>query len=504
MVILLTSFIVSEVAASPHTVWPKDHPGGPGNRKYFIVTPIYSHWSDSKTVLNCGYNVKSLNFGVTKVYHHESGSIFSPKKDEDYTMCYTPPRYLDRYHGGHFQRSYGEFTKVLRGEGRRYLHLKAYYIPWYSQVVLTSTLGVFGAYLHDYKEPYVKLSKSGSHIKVEAEDRATSGRISSLVTRENMTSGLDVYRYFYTNTKSKAKVFDSIRSHLHLGGVPFPSRLSYKGEFSTASPYDSYRYFHFIAFDRAGRYEHRRIDIKTGEVCGGSGGSIGGGYIPPPPPPPPTISAKPSSNKTWLSEQKATLTFKNAATTRQARWDDKSKMSSKSKSCTMTRKKSAVPIGETKKFYIHASASGAGGKVTKKFGPYYIDNKPPTVSFGHSAPKIFIDKGNIKLTFKDSHAGLKTCKYRVYEQGKSKPSWSSLSCGTKKEPAKSKSVTLKLPGYGIWYIDVQAKDRCDNDKINYKKKKAWGNKEKTITVGPFVVCNKLDKPDYERWVYLGE
>lgn len=96
IVILLTSFIVSEVAASPHTVWPKDHPGGPGNRKYFIVTPIYSHWSDSKTVLNCGYNVKSLNFGVTKVYHHESGSIFSPKKDEDYTMCYTPPRYLDR------------------------------------------------------------------------------------------------------------------------------------------------------------------------------------------------------------------------------------------------------------------------------------------------------------------------------------------------------------------------------------------------------------------------
>ena len=217
----------------------------------------------------------------------------------------------------------------------------------------------------------------------------------------------------------------------------------------------------------------------------------------------PTASASHGSSK-WAKKLKAvTLTYSDAHSgiaEKKYAWSTK-KATPKNKEWLTYKKKLTTDLPSGKHRLHYRATDNAGNVKTGYFGFYRIDKTSPTVAVGHKAPKIFVDKGNIKLTFRDTHSGIKSHSYRVYEKGKSKGSWTTKSFkadNNNESSKKSSSVTVNLREYGIWYIDIKATDCVGN-----VLKKGEG-KDGIITVGPFVVCNKLDKPDYERWVYLGE
>lgn len=195
--------------------------------------------------------------------------------------------------------------------------------------------------------------------------------------------------------------------------------------------------------------------------------------------PKPTVKAVPES-RGWSNESvSVSLTFGNT-TSQRAKWSGGSWTSYSSSSSRIMQK------SEDGEWYLEVEASGGGGTVTKRFGPYRIDNENPRVML---APRSgsFVESGSVVARFFDDHSGVKRYRVGVSDSSDKPPSswsWVSVSGGPK-----SVSKSVSLPGYGVWYVHAQVEDN-----VGLKSDVVWG--------GPYVVLNKLKVPLYRRWVYL--
>ena len=170
--------------------------------------------------------------------------------------------------------------------------------------------------------------------------------------------------------------------------------------------------------------------------------------------PKPTITAVPES-RGWSNESvSVSLTFGNT-TSQRAKWSGGSWTSYSSSS---SRSMSQSGTGE---WYLDVEASGGGGTVTKRFGPYRIDKTPPTVKADPSSRAWNTSNVSVSLTFSDSGgSGFK--RQRVaWSTSTSTPGsgWTSWSSSTSRTASQSSN--------GVWYLHVQAEDNVGNRRSTY-------------------------------------
>lgn len=194
--------------------------------------------------------------------------------------------------------------------------------------------------------------------------------------------------------------------------------------------------------------------------------------------PPPTISANPSSRGWSQADVSVSLSFGNTNSQR-ARWGSGS-WTSPSDSSSRTMK-----ITDSGSWTLQAEATGAGGTVTKSFGPYRIDKVPPTVTVIPGSGAGFENVARVTLKFRDAHSGVKRVRWMWSKEPERPTDWS-----WKSRSGNSVNEVTTNDVKGVWYLHAEVEDNVGL--TDY------------ICAGPYLIMSDLVKPNANMDVRLVE